>query len=287
MKNWMKKNYNVILIVLGFILIGPLVINCLFKLHTPVDFFVAEWDASAMLSYYGTIIAAVIAIYGIFITIQYSQKSYKDDVRDRSMPFIVIDILKATSYRNLFGFLKSDDIETKPERTEGYKEYKLTDYYCILKNGKIEYKTGLTKSQQDLLDNGGMKMVPHENGSSLQASNYICVPLEIENIGNGAAIRMRYGINRKETSDADKKYLPVISLKQGMPMMLHIFSEDCSENSVNLGHYVLSFYYDDIYSHRYEQYFDIDIEYDKSKNCPVYSIDMSHAQNYLGGKSNG
>lgn len=62
----------------------------------------AEWDASAMLSYYGTIIAAVIAIYGIFITIRYSQKSYKDDVRDRTMPFIVIDMLKTRSRTNLF-----------------------------------------------------------------------------------------------------------------------------------------------------------------------------------------
>ena len=106
MKNWMKKNYKIILIVLGFIFIGPMVINDLFKLHPSVDFFVAEWDASAMLSYYGTIIAAIIAIYGIFITIQYSQKSYKDDIRDRSIPFIVIDMLKTSSYRNL---MKSDD----------------------------------------------------------------------------------------------------------------------------------------------------------------------------------
>ena len=69
MKNWIKKSYKILFVVLGFILIGPVIINSLFKLHISLDFFVAEWDASAMLSYYGTIVAAVIAIYGIFITI--------------------------------------------------------------------------------------------------------------------------------------------------------------------------------------------------------------------------
>lgn len=280
MKEWMKKNYKILLVVLGFVLIGPIVINSLFKLHTSLDFFVAEWDASAMLSYYGTIIAAIIAIYGIYITIQYSQKSYKDDVRNRSMPFIVIDMLKTSSYRNL---MKSNNTEATTKPIEGYREYKLTDYYCILDKGKLEYKTCLTKSQQELLNNGGMKWVPRENGGTMQVTDEICIPFEIENIGNGTAIRMRYGINRKETRDADRKYLPVISLKQSTPMMLHIFSEDCSKNSLNLGQYVLSFYYEDIYSNRYEQYFDISIEYDKEKNCPVGSVDMSHVQKFLGG----
>ena len=282
MKNWAKKNYKIILIVLGFILIGPIIINYLYKLHVSVDFFVAEWDAAAMLSYYGTIVAAVIAIFGIFVTIRYSQKSYKEDVRNRSMPFIVIDILKASSYRNFFNFLKSEDIETKPKQTEGYREYKLTDYYCILENGKIEYKTELTKTQQELLNNGGISIVHCENSNILQNKDYVCIPIEIENVGNGTAIRMRYGINSKETSVSDRKCFPVISLKQGTQMMLRVFSEDCSKNSANLGQYVLSFCYEDIYSNKYEQYFDINIEYDEN-NRPKLSVDMSHVQKFLGG----
>ena len=281
MKNWIKKNYKTLLVVLGFILIGPIVINSLFKLHTSLDFFVAEWDASAMLSYYGTIVAAVIAIYGIFVTIQYSQKSYKDDVRDRSMPFIVIDMLKTSSYRNL---MKPNNAEATTEPIEGYREYKLTDYYCILDKGKIEYKTGLTKSQQDLLNNGGMRWVTCENGASMQVVDEICIPFEIENVGNATAIRMRYGINHKEASEVDRRYLPSISLKPGIPIMFHVFSEDCSKNSLTLGQYILSFYYEDIYSNRYEQYFDINIECNDEKNCPTCSVDMSHVQKFLGGK---
>ena len=66
--------------------------------------------------------------------------------------------------------------------------------------------------------------------------------------------------------------------------MFHIFSEDCSRDSANLGEYVLSFYYEDIYSNRYEQDFDITIEYNEEKNAPVYSVDMSHVQKFIGGK---
>ena len=281
MKKWIKKNQKSILLVLGFVLIGPMIINVLFKLHPPIGFFVAEWDASAMLSYYGTLIAAVIAIYGIFITIQYSQKSYRDDVRDRSMPFIVIDMLKTSLHRS---FLQSTVANTGADNIEGYREYKLKDYYCILENGKIEYKTGLTKAQKKLLDDGGMRWVSCGNGGSMQVIDEICVPFEIENVGNGAAIRMRYGLNRKETDEKNRRYLPTISLKQDTPMMFRLFSEDCSRNSANLGQYILSFYYEDIYSNRYEQHFDINIEYDEKINSPVCLVNMSHVQKFLGGK---
>lgn len=43
MKNWIKENYKIILLVLGLTIIGPLIINILFKLHPIIDFFVAEW----------------------------------------------------------------------------------------------------------------------------------------------------------------------------------------------------------------------------------------------------
>lgn len=267
--------------VLGFVIIGPIIINILFKLHPTIDFFVAEWDASATLSYYGTILAAILAIFGIFITIQYSQKSYKDDVRDRSMPFIVITLLKTRSHKTLF---QSSDFQGETKPVEGYQEYKVKDIYCILNNGQIEYRDGLTRAQQELLDNGGMQWISHENSRSFCVVDDICIPIEIENVGNGAAIRMRYGLNRKSISKKDRKYLPVISLKPAMPIMFHIFSEDCSRNSANLGEYVLSFYYEDIYSNQYEQDFDITIEYNEEKNAPAYSVDMRHVQKFIGGK---
>jgi hypothetical protein len=281
MNKWIMRNWKVLLLLFIGIVIGPLVINVLFKMQAPISLLVAEWNASAALAYYGALVAAVIAVYGVFLTIRYSQQNYKEDVRNRALPFIVIDMLKSKSYNNLLGE------EPQPEENgkKGYYEYKLQDYYCILENGNINYTTGLTKGQQDLLDNGGVKWASKSNGRSMVVIDYICVPIEIENVGNGTAIRLRYGLNRKNVVEKERKFLPTISLKQSMPILFHIFSEDCARNSANLGKYVLSFYYDDIFSNKYRQNFDISIEYDDKTNRPVALVDMGHIQDFLGGKS--
>ena len=200
MKDWLKKNYKIFFVVLLLILGGPIVINILFKIKSPIWFLAAEWDASAALSYYGAIIAAFLAIYGIFITVQYSQQNYREDVRNRSLPFIVVEMLHSRSIRSIFPTIETNAKEnTKDRPIEGYHEYRITDFYCILDDGNILYQSGLTDRQQNILDNCGMKSIPCEIGSASARIPYVFMPLEIENVGNGTAIRMRIGLNRKET----------------------------------------------------------------------------------------
>lgn len=284
MIKWIKRNWIVMVILLILIIVGPLAINWLFKQKAPIEVLVAEWDASAALEYYGAVIGAAIAVYGVFLTIRYSQKNYKEDVRNRTLPFITLTMLKTKSYKKLFPV---NAIENRNrEKEEGYFEYKLQDYYCILENGMVGYQTGLSERQQEILNNAGTKWVSSPSGGSLVVVNDICVPIEIENVGNGTAIRLRYGLNKKGISEKDRRYLPVISLKPENPILLHIFSEDCSKESNNLGEYILSFYYEDIFSNRYKQDFEVMIEYNDVKNCPMVSVDMSHKQNFLGEKYN-
>lgn len=284
--DWIKQNKEAIFFIIGLTIAGPIAINWLFKQYPNADFFVAEWDASAALTYYGTIMAAIIAVYGVFLTIQYSQENYREDVRNRSLPFIGIALLRTEFHINLSQFLnaKPENVEDKQEE---YCEYKLQDYYCILENGNIVYKTELTREQQKLVKNGGVKWVQSANGVDCIYTNCLCIPIEIENIGNGAAIRMRCGINKKNILEKDRRYFPPLSLKTETPIMLHIFSEDCGEKSINLGEYVLEFYYDDIFSNRYKQEFNINITYDKEKHIPKGNIDMSHRQEMLGERKNG
>ena len=288
MKDWLKKNYKIFFVLLLLILGGPIVINILFKIKSPIWFLAAEWDASAALSYYGAIIAAFLAIYGIFITVQYSQKNYREDVRNRSLPFLVVEKLHSKSIRIISANSEITAKESVKERPiEGYREYRITDYYCILDDGNISYRSRLTQSQQNILDNCGMKPIPCEIGSASARVPYICIPLEIENVGNGTAIRMRIGLNRKETLFKDRQYMHLQSMKPGTVLKFHILSENCSQNSKNLGEYVLSFCYDDIYLNHYEQNFDVLIGFDKEKSGVFYSIDLSHVQKFLGGESNG
>lgn len=288
MKDWLKKNYKIFFVVLLLIFGGPIVINILFKIKSPIWFLAAEWDASAALSYYGAIIAAFLAIYGIFITVQYSQKNYREDDRNRSLPFIVVDMLRSRSIRSIFPTMETIAKEDMHERkTEGYFEYKITDFYCILDDGNILYQSGLTDRQQNILDNCGMKSIPCEIGSASARIPYICIPLEIENVGNGTAIRMRIGLNRKKTLTKDRQYMQPRFMKPGTVLKFHIFSEDCSQNSKNLGEYVLSFCYEDIYLNHYEQNFNLLIGFDKKVSRVFCSLDLSHVQKFLGGESNG
>lgn len=285
LKDWLKKHGKVLIIsIIVFVVLIPLIINNLFKINSSIEILRAEWDASAALSFYGTLVAAAITVYGVYLTIQYSQSNYKEDVRNRTLPFIVIDMLKTKSYSNFFA--PSSSSYNDEEQIEGYSEYKLQDCYCILENGKIFYKTKLSVEQKQLLDNGGGKWIADEAGARYIITDNICVPIEIENVGNGTAIQFRYGLNRKEISKNDRKFLPVISLKVGNPILFHIFSEDCGKNSKNIGEYVLSFYYEDIYTNKYMQEFDVIIEYNEEKHVPVVAINMEHKQRLLSGRKN-
>lgn len=284
-KDWLKKQGKVLIkSFIVFVVLIPLIINKLFKINSPIEILRAEWDASAALSFYGTLLAAAVAVYGVYLTIQYSQSNYKEDVRNRVLPFIVIDMLKTKSHSNLFFPLASSGNDE--EQIEGYTEYKLQDYYCILESGKIIYKTGLSKEQKQLLDNGGFKWVTDETGNHCVVADDVCVPIEIENVGNGTAIQFRYGLNRKEISENNRRFLPVISLKVGNPILFHIFSEDCGKDSKNIGEYILSFYYEDIYANRYMQEFDVMIEYNEEKRAPMFSINMDHRQKLIFGREN-
>lgn len=58
MFNWMKNHKKLIAFTIFMVIFGvPLIIHILFKLHPNVDFFVAEWTAGELLSYYGSILA--------------------------------------------------------------------------------------------------------------------------------------------------------------------------------------------------------------------------------------
>lgn len=58
MFEWMKKHKKLIAFITFMIIFGiPFIIHILFKLRSNIDFFVAEWSAGELLSYYGSILA--------------------------------------------------------------------------------------------------------------------------------------------------------------------------------------------------------------------------------------
>jgi len=275
---WLKQHWKKMLFFLFvFIVLVPFLINILFKMDLPFDIFVIEWDASAALESYFTLLGAGLAVFGVYLTIQYSRENYKEDVRNRVLPFVMIEMLKTQSHINIFS---PNNTEDKPI-LDGYKEYKVQDVYCILNDGEIEYKTSLTKEQKQTIEQCGLKWVQHGSGYTCVNTNYICIPLEIENVGNGAAVNFIFGLNRRDVNKNERKFFRIITLKVGGEYMIHIFSEDCGIESRNLGDYVLSFVYEDIYKNKYEQDFDISLEYNDNYNTPFFSINMTHVQTLI------
>ncbi len=58
MFDWMKNHKKLIAFIIFMIIFGvPFIIHILFKLYPNNDFFVAEWSAGELLSYYGSILA--------------------------------------------------------------------------------------------------------------------------------------------------------------------------------------------------------------------------------------
>ena len=78
------------LVVLSLLTIGiPLLINECYK----AGGYITRWEAADVLVYYGTIIAAIIGIVGVYLTVHISNKNYRDDARSRVLPFVAVNVL--------------------------------------------------------------------------------------------------------------------------------------------------------------------------------------------------
>ena len=74
--------------VVGLVVV-PLLINFLFKMDFGIELLRAEWDAGDALSFYGGLLAALLAVYGVYLSIDYSKRIYRDDLRNQVLPFFL------------------------------------------------------------------------------------------------------------------------------------------------------------------------------------------------------
>ena len=273
MKKWLRDNWkSLIIVVIITVVVIPLFINILFKVDFGIELLRAEWDSGDALAFYGVLLAAILAVYGVYLSINYSNKNYRDDLRNQVLPFFAVNNLKTKSKKNWLSPSENKKVTSQDSDIDGYTEYKITDYCFVLNEGKIDVQDGLSDKQKELLDNGGFKWVGNGGVIMCVASDHVCHPMEIENVGNGTALSFRIGLNRKEIPEKERLFAYAIPVKVGEKIMVHIFSEDCGENSKNLGDYILDMHYKDICGNEYCQQHDINIDYSNERNCPVISI---------------
>lgn len=77
-------------IVLGIIIGGPIIINEFYRNNSG---YITIWGAADVLTYYGAIIAASGAAIGVYCSIRYSHKQYREDKRRDVLPYFAINIL--------------------------------------------------------------------------------------------------------------------------------------------------------------------------------------------------
>lgn len=252
MKTFLSKyKWKLLVASVIFIIAIPLAINVLFKTAAPWDIFVAEWEASDALAFYGAILASVATIIGVYVSIEYAQKNYRLDEANRVKPYFALTHYRSHSKSNLLSNINTNQ---KDECTDGqsedtYEEYRLKRVYIIIKKAGVEFKDKLSPAQQQRLKSGEFEWFDHGGGCySLQPHPFISMPFEAENVGNGAATNTMIGFYKKGER---RKGTRLYTIKTGDSFYFHVFCDDA--DIVDGSDYTIELYYGDITGNYYSQ----------------------------------
>lgn len=225
--------------------------------------------------YIGAIIGGFCTVVGVYWTIAYMQKNYEEDVRNRSLPYMALTTLVCDRGTDLF-HLSDDIMHIESTRTD-YKEHRLEEVYVIIEDGESTYQKSLPEKDKLLLKNGGLEKASTKDGVFvIRDRGMISIPIEFENVGNGAALSFRLGLNREDCKEPT--YILPLNIKVGDKFYIHIYSTDNTENDVNHGKYNLEIFYKDIFQNEYCQKYEFILWKDEEKNRAEYSLQLEGKQ---------
>lgn len=272
MKNFFDKHkWKLLAAFVLFFIVVPALINLAFKLHAPCDFLVAAWSAGDVLSFYGAMLSSLTTIVGVYLSIDYAQRNYREDEANRVRPYLAL-----THYRSKFRLNPLSSIfehsknESDQNSGEFYEEYKLDKVFIIIGKDGICFKNELTDAQKQLLQTGGREVIRDGNGKySFSFRNFVSLPFEIENVGSGVALNTKIAFYR---ADAEPRAVNIFTMKTGQSAYCYIFGDD--PNPALYGKYVLEFVYGDILGNRYSQKYNVEFGIDAENGKFFNSIDL-------------
>ena len=273
----MKKNtiiLKLIAVIIAISIIGFISINLLFKWNSGNFIIEAEWEAGDALSYFGTIIAAIIGIIGVYYSIMAAQDNYRDDLVNQSLPFFALNILyKKRKYPDNWFDFSFDNKDKKKEKKANdwqYSEIKLRTIYFVFDKDSIVPRDELSKREIDLIKRDGNTIHSGKLGETIFSKTLILSqPYELENVGKGPAINTRIGFNKSSVTKKERKYIKPENLKVGDFFYINIFIENITDAII--GEYVLEVNYSDIYGNNYSQEYKISIE-KKGEEIASYTL---------------
>lgn len=275
LKHIKRNKIKIVIVCFAFFILIPLLINYIYRNGAICRFLNFKWSAGDMIQFYGAIIGGVLTVYGVYLTINYTQSNYEDDIRNRVLPYIAFNFLEQKTIR---GLLEEEiDVEDDNMLKIGMNEFDLEEIYFVVNNGMVEAKLFLTKDQKRRIINGGVINQHISKGvTAVIDSQLIYQTIILENVGVGAAIQARVGFNKAECSDP--KFCKPMTLKRGDNISVHIYADDCNKDSKNLCNYSLGIEYSDIYGNKYIQEMPIELGYDIEENQNYISINYDVKQ---------
>lgn len=255
MGNAIKK----ILLGLGAVVVlvgGPFLINECYKKGTG---YITLWDADDMLAYYGTVVAAIVGVLGVYLTVCVSNKNYRDDARSRILPYIAINVMNIRQPDPFLLGLGAEDYEMmgNDSTIEQSLEGKTWNHLYFVIDGKTKIRVAEQLSDDEskkLKETAVMWMRARDGKMYICDADVVSMPFTMDNIGNGAAKNLRMSFSRHNGKPFFKTEL---ILKPNEKFYIHIFSEKGFE--IVRGEYVFSVYYEDISGNEYEQLFPVEI----------------------------
>lgn len=251
------KWFLFVLALLAVVIGIPVIINESYKANSG---YMTMWGAADALSYYGAIIAASIGVVGVYFTVYMANRNYREDARNRILPYIAIDVInnkQPDPFLEGFGSEDYSSMGNAPiieESINGKANNHL--FFVIDGTSKIRASESFREDEAEKAKRTSVMWfrAAKDGKMYLRESACISMPFLVKNIGNGPAKKLRMAFSCQNRPPFFKTE---IILEQNKSFYIHIFSEKGLDEIK--GNYVFGVCYEDISGNIYEQLFPVEI----------------------------
>lgn len=271
----MKKSPNthwkwvlLTIVSLAAIIIGPLIINECYKSNTG---YLTRWDAADVLSYYGTILSAAGAVGGVFLSLKFSHKQYREDKHRDILPYFSVNTLERNFISPLYsGFDEDEEPQDTTEDSSAYKEYLHNRFFFVISSSGLRYVQKLSE-EQETSRKFSLSDEDMEKYGAIYKDNTSYIPIEITNVGKGCAISVTVIIDspaKKKGASSTSLSIPV-----GGKLYVGVFFHPDVETDEG---YLLRIRYSDIYKNLYEHRKTISLTTNEHKRIVRFAPETTH-----------